>query len=107
MSALYVTCRRCHQEFRSGVFVSDESPDGLILRGLLHHCTWCGAPEWYFTDDYHRGVAEGIDGTKLAEGVARIGNSSPQYDTETLERTWPPSSRSTFGQRRAPLSLHP
>ena len=107
MLALYVTCRRCQQEFRSGVFVSEEISEGLALQGMLHHCTLCGAPAWYFTDDYHPSVETSRRRSASVVGDARIGAAPRDVTPETFERRWPPSWRSVLGQRRPPLSLHP
>jgi hypothetical protein len=98
MLALYLSCRRCRQEFRSGVFVAEDRMDGVALHGMLHHCTRCGYPDWYFTSDYHpeEGARRGVTEPAVLDSRALLRTGAPV--SEIRDESAPPD----WGRSLAP-----
>jgi hypothetical protein len=57
MPSLMLVCRNCHEEFPSGIGVSEKALHGVTMAGLHHRCPHCGTVEHYYTNDYHAAQA--------------------------------------------------
>jgi len=103
MPALYVNCRRCHRESRTGIFVAADRLDGISLHGVLHHCTHCGRPDWYFTRDHHLLPPDGTHRSGRVVADARIGPRSSAADGDDRVGANPPDYPRPLSTWRPPL----